>query len=149
MSSAREAWGATPDRRLRGRSLRGHGDPRAGNRGAPLAAAADRTTTPRPGITFYHTPDGRRINLLSEGRLVDLTGPKSEGHPAEVMDITFSMTVRAAVAPVERDLPPGVHGVPTVVDREVAERKLAALGLEHDELTDTQEAYPSSWRRDW
>ena len=114
-----------------------------------LAAAADRTTTPRPGITRYHTPDGRRINLLSEGRLVNLAGPKSEGHPAEVMDITFAVMTRAAVALVERDLPPGVHGVPAAVDREVAERKLAALGLEHDELTDTQEAYLSSWRREW
>jgi len=65
------------------------------------------------------------------------------------MNITFAMMTRAAVALVERDLPPGVQGVPTVVDREVAERKLAALGLEHDEPTDTREAYLSSRRRDW
>ena len=95
-----------------------------------LAAAADRTTTPRPGVARYHTPDGRRINLLSKGRLVNLTGPKSEGHSAEVMDVSFAMMTRAAVALVERDLSPGVHGVPTAVDREVAERKLAALGLD-------------------
>ena len=119
-----------------------------GHRVAPLAAAADQATTSRPGIARYHTPDGCRINLLSEGRPVNLTGHKSEGHSAEVMNITFAMMTRAAVALVERDLPPGVQGVPTIVDREVAERKLAALGLEHDEPTDTREAYLSSWRRD-
>ena len=52
-----------------------------GHRVAPLAAAADRTTTPRPGVTRYHTLDGRRINLLSEGRLVNLIGPRARATP--------------------------------------------------------------------
>lgn len=114
-----------------------------------LEAAAERTTTPRAGITRYHLPDGRRLDLLTEGRLVNLAGPKSEGHPAEVMDITFAMMVRSAVALLDRDLPAGVHGVPTAIDREIAEAKLDALDVDIDEMTPEQRAYLDSWQRDW
>jgi adenosylhomocysteinase len=115
-----------------------------------LEAMAERTTTPRAGVTRYHLPDGRHIDLLAEGRLVNLTGPHSQGHPAEVMDMTFAMMFMAAYDVVGRvregDLSPGLHQIPDRIDRQVADRKLATLGIDVDDVTDTQEAYASDWR---
>ncbi|RYJ08433.1 S-adenosyl-L-homocysteine hydrolase [Halogeometricum borinquense] len=79
-----------------------------------LESMADDVTTPKEGITRYHMPDGRRLNLLADGRLVNLTGPHSQGHPAEVMDTTFAMMFVAAyemlAEGVERE--PGLHSIP-------------------------------------
>jgi adenosylhomocysteinase len=115
-----------------------------------LDATADRTTTPREGVTRYHLPDGRHLDLLAEGRLVNLTGPHSQGHPAEVMDMTFAMMFMAAYDVVGRaeedELAPGLHQIPDRIDRQVADRKLATLGIEVDDVTDSQRAYESDWR---
>lgn len=113
-----------------------------------LEEMAERTSAPRDGITRYHLPDGRRVNLLTEGHLLNLTGPKSEGHPAEVMDITFAMMLRSTRELLQRDLSAGLHGVPPRLDREVGERKLQALGIEHDSLTSEQKEYLSTWQRE-
>lgn len=115
-----------------------------------LADMARRTTEPRPGVKRYHLPDGRRVNLLAEGRLVNLTGPYSAGHPAEVMDTTFAAIYVAARDVVAGDAPtaPGVHAVPDRLDRAVAERKLETLGITIDEPTGTQREYVDDWRRD-
>jgi len=112
-----------------------------------LDALAERVTTPKEGVTRYHMPDGRELNLLAGGRLVNLTGPYSQGHPAEVMDTTFAMMFIAAydllVDPPE--LEPGLYSIPDRLDRAVAERKLDTLGLSTESLTDGQRAYYEEW----
>ncbi|MES3518277.1 MAG: adenosylhomocysteinase [Natronomonas sp.] len=102
----------------------------------------------RDGIQEYRLEDGRRINVLAEGRLVNLAAPVSMGHPVEVMDQSFgiqAVSVRELVENGEA-YDPGVHDVPDRLDREVAEIKLAAEGIEIDELSDAQAEYMDSWR---
>jgi adenosylhomocysteinase len=100
----------------------------------------------RDGIDTY-TLGGKAIHLLAEGRLVNLATPKGMGHPIEVMDLSFSVQALSAefIAKHGRQLAPGVHDVPSVIDEEVARLKLAALGLSIDRLTPEQETYMSSW----
>lgn len=100
----------------------------------------------RPNTDEYVLEDGRRLLLLAEGRLVNLTA--AEGHPAAVMDMSFSaqaLTVAWLVEEPSR-LPPGVHDVPAGIDVEVARLKLAAAGISIDALTAEQEEYLHSWR---
>lgn len=115
-----------------------------------LEAMASKVTTPKQGITRYHLPDGRRINLLTEGRLVNLTGPYSQGHPAEVIDTTHSMMFMAAYDMLchSTDLTPGVYAIPDRIDRNVAMRKLETLGVSIDTMTDEQKAYMQDWEHD-
>ncbi len=114
-----------------------------------LEALAERTSEPKAGVTRYHLPDGRRLNLLADGRLVNLTGPYSQGHPAEVMDTTFAMMFLAGLDHVDGEgganLSPGLYAVPDRLDRRVAHRKLETLGASVDELTPRQEEYMTSW----
>jgi adenosylhomocysteinase len=110
---------------------------------------ADRATARRevrPGVEEFEMPDGRRLNLLAEGRLVNLAGPLSMGHPVEVMDQSFGVQALCVREQVASDLDPGVHDVPDAVDREVARVKLDAEGIDHDALTDRQEEYLGSWQ---
>jgi adenosylhomocysteinase len=102
----------------------------------------------RPGITEFTLPGGRRINLVAEGRLVNLTAPTSMGHPVEVMDQTFAMQFMAALHLLEHrdELKPGVYSVPDEVDRRVAEIKLETLGVETDSLIESQKRYLEAWR---
>ncbi len=115
-----------------------------------LESMADRTSSPREGVTRYHLPDGRHLDLLAEGRLVNLTGPYSQGHPAEVIDTTFASMFVAARDLVERhrELEADVYDVPDRLDREVAERKLETLGVEIETQTESQAAYAEDWRHD-
>ncbi|MFB6301285.1 MAG: adenosylhomocysteinase [Haloferacaceae archaeon] len=102
----------------------------------------------RQGVEEYELPDGRRLNVLAEGRLVNLAGPLSMGHPVEVMDQSFgvqAVCVRELVASGD-DYGPGVHDVPDRLDREVAETKLDAEGIAIDSLTDGQRSYMDSWQ---
>ena len=112
-----------------------------------LENAAESTSTPKEGVTQYHMPDGRRLNLLAEGRLVNLTGPFSQGHPAEVMDTTFAMMFVAAYDMLVDgpDLEPGLYNIPDRLDRAVAERKLETLGVSIDDMTESQQAYTEEW----
>jgi len=112
-----------------------------------LEEMAAEITRPKEGVTRYHMPDGRRLNLLAEGRLVNLTGPYSQGHPAEVMDTTFAMMFIAAYDMLVdgSGLDPGLYGIPDRLDREVATRKLETLGLSTEELTESQQAYYEEW----
>lgn len=114
-----------------------------------LESMAERTTSPREGITRYHLSDGRRIDLLAKGRLVNLTGPHSNGHPAEVMDTTFAMMFEAArdmlAGGAAESLEPGLYAMPDRLDRAVAERKLDTLGVSIDDLTDRQREYYEDW----
>ncbi|ERG88127.1 MAG: S-adenosylhomocysteine hydrolase [halophilic archaeon J07HX5] len=112
-----------------------------------LERMAERTTDPTPGVTRYHLPDGRHLDLLADGRLVNLTGPYSQGHAAEVIDMTFAMMFMAAYDLVGRaERPPGLYTVPDRVDRQVAERKLETLGDEIDVVSERQAEYQADWR---
>jgi adenosylhomocysteinase len=113
-----------------------------------LAAKAVDTDEAREGIRAYEMPDGRRLNVLAEGRLVNLATPVSLGHPVEVMDQSFGVQAVSVRELVESSgsYEAGVHTVPDELDREVAEIKLAAEGIAYDELTDTQAEYMDSWQ---
>jgi adenosylhomocysteinase len=108
--------------------------------------AAD-TYEARDGVRTYEMDDGRRLNVLAEGRLVNLATPIALGHPVEVMDQSFGVQAVAVRELVDNagEYGPGVHEVPDALDREVAEIKLDAEGVEYDALTDTQEEYMDSW----
>jgi adenosylhomocysteinase len=99
----------------------------------------------RPLVEQYQLDDGRRLNLLAHGRVVNLAA--AEGHPAAVMDVSFALQALCAEELVQRgdELTPGVHPVPESIDREVGRLKLAALGVEIDEPTAEQEHYRESW----
>jgi len=99
----------------------------------------------RPLVQEYRLADGRRINLLAHGRVVNLAA--AEGHPAAVMDVSFALQALGVEQLVARrgELGPGVHPVPSAVDREVGRLKLAALGVEIDEPTAEQQDYRQSW----
>jgi adenosylhomocysteinase len=92
--------------------------------------------------------DGRRLNVLAEGRLVNLATPVALGHPVEVMDQSFGVQAVCVREMVESgdEYEAGVHDVPDDLDREVAETKLAAEGVAYDGLTDAQEEYMDSWQ---
>jgi adenosylhomocysteinase len=90
-------------------------------------------------------PDGRRIHLLTEGRLVNLAA--AEGHPAAVMDMSFANQALSVEWMVKQEarLEHRVYPVPEDIDAEVARLKLQAMGIEIDQLTEEQEAYLRSW----
>jgi len=89
---------------------------------------------------------GKRINLVAEGRLVNLGA--AEGHPAAVMDMSFANQALSAEYVVQHhaELQNEVYGVPPAIDAEVARLKLAAFGIELDAMTPEQAAYVSSWK---
>jgi adenosylhomocysteinase len=93
----------------------------------------------------YVMKDGRRLLLLAEGRLVNLGA--AEGHPASVMDMSFSDQALTAEYLVKeaKNLPAGVHEVPTYIDKEVASLKLKSMGGHIDTLTPAQDMYLNSW----
>ena len=104
------------------------------------------TTRPRQEVEEFRLRDGRKIRLLSEGRLVNLSA--AEGHPPSVMDMSFANQALAAayIRKNHNTLDKKVHAVPTVIDERIARVKLETLGINIDILTKEQEAYLSSWR---
>jgi adenosylhomocysteinase len=99
----------------------------------------------REGIEEYTLPSGARINVLSEGRLINLAA--AEGHPSSVMDMSFANQALAAEHLVKHrnNLGTGVFPVPDEIDRRIAELKLQALGIAVDALTEKQQEYLASW----
>jgi adenosylhomocysteinase len=99
----------------------------------------------RPYVEQYEMKDGRKINLLGEGRLINLAS--AEGHPASVMDMSFANQALAAEFMVKNasQLEKRVYSVPEEIDAEIARLKLKAMGVEIDTLTDEQLKYLSSW----
>jgi adenosylhomocysteinase len=97
-----------------------------------------------PLVEQYDLGD-RRLNLLASGRVVNLAAGR--GHPAAVMDMSFALQALVVEDLVAHgaQLGPGVYPVAAAIDREVARLKLAALGVEIDELTPEQAAYRDSW----
>jgi adenosylhomocysteinase len=112
-----------------------------------LADMAVEVRRVREFVDEYRMPDGRRISLLAEGRLVNLSA--AEGHPAAVMDMSFANQALSVEHLVKHaaDLGPAVHGVPPELDADVARLKLSAMGVEIDELTAEQQAYLASWEQ--
>src|SRR4051794_16793420 len=99
----------------------------------------------RPFVDGHRTSDGREIFLLADGRLVNLAA--AEGHPADVMDMSFANQALAAehVVKDHAQLENKVYPVPTEIDKEIARLKLASKGVEIDSLTERQQQYLASW----
>ena len=97
----------------------------------------------RPGVETYILKDGRRIHLLGEGRLVNLAC--ADGHPVEIMDLSFALQLESAVFLAKNSLKPGLYDVPEAIDRAVMEAKLASLHIRLDRMTPEQEEYMKSW----
>jgi len=99
----------------------------------------------RPFVQQYALKDGRRINLLGEGRLINLAS--AEGHPASVMDMSFANQALAAEYMVRNadKLQKMVYSVPEEIDAEIARIKLEGMGVDIDRLTEEQVKYLNSW----
>ncbi len=106
-----------------------------------LAAKAAEAWERKPNITGYRMPDGRILNLMAEGRLVNLAA--GNGHPAEIMDMSFAIQAKSLEYLVKHagKLEKKVYQVPREIDEEVARIKLASLGGGLDILSDEQKAY--------
>ncbi|HZA44910.1 MAG TPA: adenosylhomocysteinase [Rubrobacter sp.] len=113
---------------------------------AALQEAATDTREVRRNVTEYELPDGRRLHVLARGRLVNIAA--ADGHPVEIMDLTFAVQALAAhhLATHAGEFPPGVQPIPDEIDDLVARAKLAALGVEPERLTEEQIKYQQSWR---
>jgi adenosylhomocysteinase len=100
--------------------------------------------TMRPNLVEYTMKNDRKLYLLAEGRLVNLSA--AEGHPSEVMDMSFANQALCAeyIAKAER-MPSKVYSVPKEIDETVAELKLKAMGVEIDQLTSEQKKYLATW----
>ncbi len=100
----------------------------------------------RPFVEQYTLPDGRHINVLGEGRLVNLAA--AEGHPSAVMDMSFAnQALCAEYMRIHADeLEHTVYAVPEIIDQTIARLKLAAMGVEIDALTEAQKRYLDSWQ---
>ena len=109
-------------------------------------AAVKLTREVRPHTDEYLLPDGRRLLLLAEGRVVNLVA--AEGNPPQVMDVTFASQalVLSWLARAEA-LPAGVHAVPPAIDEQIARLTLESSGTRIDALTPAQQEYLSSWRQ--
>ena len=110
-----------------------------------LSAMAIRNYTRRDEIVGYELPDGRTLNVLAEGRLVNLAS--GNGHPAEIMDMSFAIQSMSLKYLMEHrnEMRSDVYEVPDEIDALVSRIKLDAMGLHVDTLTEAQEKYLSGW----
>lgn len=108
---------------------------------AGLRALAKESCEVRHNIEGFLLPNGKTIYLLAEGRLVNLAA--GDGHPAEIMDMSFALQAECArrMAECGRDMKPDLYSVPVDIDKAVATRKLTALGVSIDVLSEEQKAY--------
>jgi adenosylhomocysteinase len=110
-----------------------------------LRSLASETREARQFVEEFELPDGRRLYLVADGRLVNLSA--AEGHPAAVMDMSFAnqaLSLEYAVANAPR-LERRVYSVPTEIDEEIARLKLETMGIAIDRLTEEQAKYLASW----
>ena len=111
---------------------------------AALRELAESSQLRRENIVGYTLPNGKTLNVLAEGRLVNLAA--GNGHPAEIMDMSFAVQALAAEwLTKQTGLEKKVYAVPDAIDDEIGRAKLAALGLSIDSLTEEQERYLTSW----
>ena len=108
---------------------------------AGLRKLAKESREVRHNIEGFLLPNGRTIYLLAEGRLVNLAA--GDGHPAEIMDMSFALQAECArrMAECGREMKPDLYSVPVDIDKAVATRKLTALGVSIDILSEEQKAY--------
>jgi adenosylhomocysteinase len=113
-----------------------------------LAALSTSKREVRKNIEEYVMKDGRKLYLLAEGRLVNLGA--GDGHPAEIMDMTFALQAvsLAYVNEKYKEIGNRIITVPYELDKQVAQLKLEALGIGIDSLTDEQKVYLESWKID-
>jgi adenosylhomocysteinase len=113
---------------------------------AALAEEAAAVREVRRNVTEYEMEDGRRFHVLARGRLVNIAA--ADGHPVEIMDLTFAVQALAAHHLVNHasEMTPGLHTIPDEIDEYVARTKLATLGVEPEQLTEEQIEYLTSWR---
>ena len=102
-------------------------------------------TSRRANIMGYAMADGRTLNVIADGRLVNLAA--GNGHPAEIMDMSFAVQALASewLVKNKENLETKVYDIPDEIDYQIGVTKLAALGLAIDRLTDEQKAYLSGW----
>jgi len=112
---------------------------------ADLEKLATKKRRVREFVDEYALRGGKKVYVLGEGRLVNLAA--GQGHPVEIMDMSFSIQALCArlLADRGKGMRPGVHPVPRELDERVARLKLAALGVGIDALTPAQRAYLASW----
>lgn len=110
-----------------------------------LEEMSESTEEVRDNVTQYKLKNGRQINLLGGGRLVNLSC--AEGHPAIVMDMSFADQANAAVHLNRKagEMEKKVYTLPSEIDREIALLKLKTMGIEIDQLTEEQKKYLNSW----
>lgn len=110
-----------------------------------LEEMADEKRRVREYVDAYYLPDGRIINVLGEGRLINLAA--AEGHPASVMDLSFANQSLSAEYMLlhHEELENTVYTIPEEIDRRIAKLKLKSMGINIDELTEEQKKYLSSW----
>jgi len=99
----------------------------------------------REFVEEFTLPNGRKINVLGEGRLINLAS--AEGHPSSVMDMSFANQALSAEFMLKnsRELENDVYGVPEDIDKEIARLKLNAMGVKIDKITPEQQKYLASW----
>jgi adenosylhomocysteinase len=99
----------------------------------------------RPFVEEYVLKNGRRINVLGDGRLINLAA--AEGHPSSVMDMSFANQALSIeyMVKLKKPLPKDVYPVPEAIDQQIAREKLAAMGVAIDKLTPEQKKYLASW----
>ena len=100
----------------------------------------------RESIEMFTMKDGRKIYLHADGRLVNLSAARGQGHPAEIMDMSFAVQALSAKYILNNDLEVGVTKAPDDIDYEVANLKLKAMDIEIDTLSDRQKEYMCSWK---
>jgi len=110
-----------------------------------LRSLATDTREARAFVEEFTLADGRKVYLLAEGRLVNLAA--AEGHPAQVMDMSFANQALAAEFVIQNaaSLERTVYDVPKEIDDEIARLKLATMGVAIDQLTEEQATYLASW----
>jgi len=109
-----------------------------------LESISSSKRTLRPNLEEYTLQNGKKLNLLAEGRLVNLAA--AEGHPSEVMDMSFAnQALCVEYLAKQKKMKPEVYSVPEEIDRSVAGLKLKAMGVEIDRLTEEQRRYITAW----
>ncbi len=111
-----------------------------------LEAISTEVKEVRESIEEFTTKDGRKIYLLADGRLVNLSAARGQGHPAEIMDMSFAVQALSAQHILNNEMPVGVTKAPDEIDYTVASMKLKAMDIEIDSLTDKQKAYMANWQ---
>jgi len=111
-----------------------------------LAKMSKEKVIPRPFVEVFMLKDGKKVNLLGEGRLINLAA--AEGHPASVMDMSFANQALAAeyIVKHHKELKKKVYVVPEEIDVEIAKLKLRTMGIAIDKLTPKQQRYLASWK---